>query len=618
MTFDQAKFDEIKQKAVRLRDRYQTGSASSNLVQASGSKTSRNERFRKFERAFLCDPLGTDEGRTSANGARFLFDTRPPDTINAVVRMYIQNDPSFSVLYSDTISETESPENADKSNTIAKQIQHEIDWITDLFTASNLTSQHSLVSDALFAAATYGELPIITHNLIDESLSNPEIGMEGVADESSPFVFQVPHPSQSYPDYSPTKGLIAHVYEVEMTAGMIKLEYGVRDWLTDSDENLLTVVDYMDKTQHWVWVEQHNDEPLLFAEIPARLGIIPRVSMLVGGAPSFLSDEAQKRRPIIATYLDSGLYAAMNVYLTILHTQAVDFTSNKTIHTKRPGSESVLIDPAKRGDVIEIEEGEKLEPFMQRLYPPEMLQFGATLMQRGNITTMPEIIGGTAPGGVFAASGLNLLATLARMSMYPIREAVEIALAQTFSRVLRWVKARGDAGGVSVFGKNGVSTLKASEIISTQVRVKLNPDMAMERQAVLGMATQMYRGMNLYDSALRLLAEGGLVQSVQGAKDEQEVRAFIDANLPNIAKGGADLASHLMGITASIPPTGPAQMGNPADKGGVPPGSMPPDAQDMLSRLQGTQPPGRVSAGMTNPLTSAVAPPEPPPEITSG
>mgnify|MGYP001585153612 CR=1 FL=1 len=546
------------------------------------SYSQRDADFVLYENAFKINPTDASQGQTTAAQARLMFDPQGHNVVNAIVRMYMLNRPGISVPtvhIEQTGFDEAMAEEARTSRAQADKIER---WLRAALYASDLASASDFIADSLFAACIYGEVPQIIDLTYDAST-----GIENAIIES-PFVFSVPSPRLSYPVYSRRNGLLKHVIETQVKMIEVRATYGkaATQFIEADDDDLVTLVDHIDLDKHIVWIKEYDAQPILSAALAH--GFIPRTSRR-STSPGFFDEEEFKRMPVLFAYIKAGLWAARNVLLTATYSNVVDFMNPLMLMRKKPGGTAPLIDWSKRGSVVEIEVGEELGPLARASVTPEIFQFVGQVAQLveqstiAHVTAMPK-----SGGGVSAQSTLNILASSARVATYLVARTVEIATAQSLSKALRWIKARGDT--VDVWGPEGRCSLAASEIGDNfRVIVDLKPDMQAEKQMVAGLAATLFERMHIgYDTALEMLEEGGIIESAEEAFNNIVERAFLEGSLPTIVKDTNAYGRKVLGIANQVPssesPQNPAQPQMPAQPAqaippaeGAAPGALPRD-----------------------------------------
>ncbi len=542
----------------------------------------RDEDFLLYENSFKLNPVDATEGKTTAAPARLMFDPHGHNVVNSIVRMYMINRPTISVPTSHVENVGFDVSTADAERLARSQSDKIERWLRAVLYASDLASSSDFVADSLYAASIYGEVP----QIIDLAYAQ-ETGIENAVIES-PFIYTVPSPRMSYPVYSRRNGLLQHVIKTKVQMIEVRSTYGAdaTKFIESDDDMEVTLVDYIDIDKHVVWVEEFSDAPILQAALAH--GFIPRTSRR-STSPGFFDEEEYKRMPILFAYIKAGLWAARNVLLTATYSNIVDFMNPLMLMKKKAGGTGPTIDWSKRGSTVEIEVGEELGPLARASVTPEIFTFVGQIAQlvdestMANITAMPK-----AAGGVSAASALNVLTAASRVATYLVARTVEIATAQSLTKTLRWIKARGDT--VDVWGTEGRQSLSASDIGDNfRVIVTLKPDMQAEKQMVAGLAATLFERMHIgYDTALEMLEEAGIIESAEEAWNNIVERALLEGALPNLVKQVSGYPQRILGITQQIPesqsPQNPAQPQMPVQPAqaippapGSAPGSLPRD-----------------------------------------
>lgn len=522
----------------------------------------RDADFVLYENAYRIDPTDRTSGKTNAPQARLMYDPQGHNVIDSIVRMYMANEPTITVPTTHVentgfdihMADTEKQER-EKSDKLER-------WLRAALYASDLTSTSQFVADSLYAAAIYGEVPQIIDNAYAQESGDPNAIVE------APFIFYVPSPRMSYPVYTRRNNLIKHIVKTQVKLAEVRSTYADgAAFIEESDDSIdCNVVDYIDLQKHVVWVEEYSDQPVLAAALAH--GFIPRTSRR-STSPGFFDEPKFKNMPLMFAYIKAGLWAARNILLTATYTNAVDYMNPLMLFKKKPGGTAPVIDWSKRGSVVDIEVGEDLGPLTRSSVTPEIFEFTQQVAALADESTMANsTIMPRQKAGVGAASALNMLSNASRVTTYMISKTVEMAMAQTLTKTLRWIKARGDT--VDVWGQEGKLTISASDIGDNyHVVVALKPDMQAEKQMVAGLAATLFERVHLgYDTTLEILEEGDVVNSAEEAFDNIIERAFIEGELPDIVKGAKGFGHQVLGVVQSIPssqsPQNPAQPQMPA------------------------------------------------------
>ena len=538
-----------------------------------------------YDRVVRCEPSGntpsdpnSNEGVTDAANARKVFDSTLHDAIQNIVQMYSIHAPSFSI----PMRESQDPDVIENDPIQAAEVETRKDaiakvteFLSALLVANNRFTHKDLVADALWASC-YGLVPI-TPTCIAELFGDV------MPTDAPPFVLSVDKPRNSYPRRSRFGILTEHVVKVVSTVASVKDESGeAAEWLEGNDDDEATIVDYMSRTWHWVYVEKQSDKPLIAAEIPKDVfGGIPRVCQRTPGGPGFW-DEDDELASYGKSYIRSGTYGFFNTFYTVLTTLALNYASVMLVQKLQPGNTTAqLPDFALQQQTLTgYQPNEGIEPVALRTVPQELLTLGQVFGFQRSQQIAPSVMNGTTPGGIFAASALSLLVSQGRLRTFIIRRAVEDALSNAFTIVLRWMKARAGEGDLyKVLDDGGLLELTAADLQplgdDLNVRVTLNPDQAMERMAQVNTAGAL-KAMGLgAPEWLQPLVDGGVIESIADAEQHIIDRAAFEAELPKIAKEMAQYARSLHGIANAIPDA----------YAPPPPGMMSPDIQSPMSQM---------------------------------
>jgi hypothetical protein len=554
----------------------------------------RDSEFEKYEKVYLLDPDNA-MGKSKRTDAKLLYDTHPHDVINSIVRMYTANEPSISVptpSIDDAGLDTKIIEERKKLRDGANKAER---FLHALLYRMMDVSQRDPVAELLRAFALFDESSIVVNNLV---AFDPEGEL--------PFAFTVPHPIQCYPRYSSARGLIQHLFKVELSYADIRATYGedATAGLTADDAEMTVVFDYTDRNVRAVWTED-DPEPIVLEE--HKLDFLPRVSMIASANGFFVAEE-KKRVPFLYGILKSGLWASRNLNLTLMNDNLAKYLNSPIIEETQKG-EALGIDFEQPFKEIPIRPGEKVYQLQKNVVPTEQINYYSLLSQMMERGTMPSTMMGAGVRGNMPAAGIAALTANGRVSTLQIANAVNRAMSKAFSVVLRWIVARGDE--VSVWGQGGLESLAPSDLMFngkpyTHVEFKIKPDQQQEKQMVAGLVSSLFNARLLgYEQAGELLENGGMVKSANDWMKDIIMRSMIDAQLPELAKGASEQARALTGIVQAVPsaqgapnlggPNAQAELQqqmqqNPQGASMGAPGGAPPGAEQIMQAMGGNLP----------------------------
>jgi hypothetical protein len=531
---------------------------------------------RKYEKVYLIDP-DSEQGKSAREGAKHLYDGHGHAVIDAIVRTWNNQAPAISVPTPDVKAPGLSDADV-KKRTKAREAGDKAErFLKALFYRSNEVSQKDVVALVLKAFSLWAECTIDVVNML--ALQD---------DPESPFILRVPKPTLCYPLYSELGGLVQHVFQVQTTLADIKETYGDKAtaFLTGQDEDLLTLVDSIDRQYHVVWVEEQAIQPII--NVAHNLKFIPRASM-IAGANDFFEKEEWKRQPFLYSYLKSGVFAARNLQLTLMNTNLVKYINSPILVHTMDGN-PLPIDFDKPYSQVPLKQGEDAAMLLKNTIPAEQMRFNNELTMMAEEYTMPKTamgagdMSGNAPAAAIAALTANAL-----ISTRDVKSATERLLSKALTIVLQWIVARNEE--VSVWSRGGsMETLGPNDLVVdgteySRVEVTLSEDKQQLRQMVTGLAATLWNArLAGFDTIGEILEGGGVIPSAAKWKQDVYERAFIEANLPKEAAQAVQQANTLTGMVSAVP-AAPSANG----QAGAPPGAMPgtpPNDQQLLGAMQ--------------------------------
>lgn len=507
------------------------------VAKMESKRSALQAEFEAYDRMYLVNPIGENEGKVSAIRVKPLYDSHPHNTVNTLINMFVGKPPMISVpvpqigAMKETKNYTEKREAADRCEKFLKTLFIE---------AAQISNRNHLVN-TLASMALYGEINLLPVNLLADEIEDAPV----------PFTFKVPHPGIAYPQVGDL-GLTRHAIVEAITIGEARDFYGKLWKIDGSDETPIHLVDYMDKWTRYVYPKEKKDELVIGVE--HHLPFIPRVYRR-GDFPTFFKDDKYQNIPFLFAVKNSGAYGARNLALTMMNTNIYDFLNPLWVSYTRD-KKPIPIQWGERGTTLPLFQDEKIEPMAKNLVPNEQFTFFSIVSQLVEDATMSRIARGTMPSGAqWAASAINILAESTRMSANRISEPVEVAWSQALTIVLRWIKARGDT--VVVSSNAGDIIIKPSDIFDDfRVQFKLKPDQAVERQMVIGTIAQLWdRHLIGYEMATAMLESAGVADSSSDLMRDILYRGALEAELPNLMKELATQGRQIIEMAEKIPET---------------------------------------------------------------
>jgi len=493
--------------------------------------------FLAYERMYLIEPEGVEEGSVSFERVKPLLDPHPHNTINTLINLYATKPPVITVNLGEIGKEArdyvEQRDAADRCEQFVKA----------LFEQNPQVVGKNPFIDSLASVAIFGEVTIVPINLLAEQDEGDSVDIE------LPFIFRVPNPQVCYPATN-ERGLVRHAIIERLAAEELQ------DYYPDFEgTGEVELVDYVDKTYRLVYTKQDAENPLVFTE--HKLPFIPRVYQLAA-FPSFFGGK-NKIIPFLYALRHSKMWGARNLNLTLMNTNIFEHLNPLFVSHTEDGR-AIPIAWNQRGVTIPLRLNERIEPLAKNLVPSEQFTFFSVVSQLVEDATMSRIARGVMPSGAqWAASAINTLAESTRMAVNRVAEPTEFAWSRALNVVLRWIKERGKP--VTIYTDKGSLALKPSDIYPNfTVRVKLKPDQAIERQMVIGTIAALWdRHLIGYETATELLESVGVAPSAVDLMQDILYRGALETELPNLLKQMAQAGRELARAAENIPETPPVQ-----------------------------------------------------------
>jgi hypothetical protein len=532
-----------------------------------------NLRFDTWNKMYLLEPTGLPTG----DYVKDLYHPLPHTIVEMAGRIYCSSPVMVSVP---------SPTGDLAARKAADKVERFLRGVID--TAGGERFLKSLVS----AIAIFDEETIL-------------IDPWGLVDDEAeiPFALTVPNPKLCYVEYTMRGGVLRHAYRASLKLSQIREHYGEREtrFIEGGDDLDRTLVDYVDREVHCVYVEEAPEKEILFER--HELGFVPRQAAIATG-PTFQEEEVNKRQSMLYTLDRARLWEAACLSLTLANSNTFAFLNPQWVkRSSNPaGDRMAKIDLKETGKVHIIGKDESIDVLAKQLIPQEQFQMLQQIEIMAEAATMPKIMAGTAPFAGITASATHTLSTNARLITQPVAKAAGLALSEACQIILRMIAKQGDS--VQVYGLNGVDEIAPSDLkqIGERVRVvvELRADVSLEKQMNAQLAAQLRSLGAGYNTVFELLEEGGIIPSAEQAMDDMLVSKFVDLNLKPMAEQAAQEAGVALqaanelavpkplGIeTAGMAPSAPALA---EALGGLPPQATGPEAGSMAGAPAGFPP----------------------------
>ena len=579
-SFDKELFDEIRQQALELVDRY----------------TARDRMFEDIRKMFNME-------WTDRPSADWIKPTLSPSAYNSVIgafRLLVSTDPQVNV-----------PTDEDNGGSLARSTADKLErWCKGTWAQSGRITQRPAHYDALFGSILFGEVAGCVTKTSDllayaEGTKRPDLiaRMKYVA-ATSPYLFEFYNPQTSYPDFD-TKGVRALCRRVKTTWGEVLATWGqlalesigeaAAASRRRSDE--INLNDWYDWGYRCVWMDE-SDTPILLAE--HGLGFLPVVAQVTDGTGLFTKPE-EARFPLLYSVYKSGMWNRENLSLTTIFTLIFALAQNPQMvrQTNEPGK-PLTVDRTIPGGVLDIGPDERLTPLTEKILDPSLMQGLQIVSQTIQDSTISKQSLGLPPGYQMPYSALSLLAQSGRLPLIGPGVLGGQAIANLMGAALRWYKLDGERYKVQYAGKT--IELDPDEIPDNPaVDVMLEPDVPQDKLQLANTAAQI----NTTNLASRRWVRENILQIGQsGAMDkeiwmEQRTQAEVEKALAVVQAEAQAAAQQIMAQAqaAAQPAPQPAPGGQPG-QAPQPAGPFPPGGVMPGQPLSGPLPPqGQAPAG---------------------
>lgn len=352
--------------------------------------------------------------------------------------------------------------------------------------------------DMSLSAGLYAETHLAitsTKDLLDNASDKPgtRARLERIA-ERTPYVFDVWHPSQGYPEFD-SLGLRGFYRRFTITAqeieeswrdGKAVLAISKKDYspFDTFDCNMLYTLE-----KQVVWLDG-VDRPLFLED--HGLPFIPIVAQVTDGSRIFEKEE-QRREPFLWTLAQSELPERENLLLTVMFTLAYALGTGPLFSYQAVDPDrKLVVDKSQPFSVVRTQVGERFDQIAQNVIDPSLLQTWQMALDLEEESTirgqaLGEPLGGNAPYSMVA-----LLSQAGRLPMVMPQRTLSWALGEAAEICLKWMKKDGRTGYARSDDMN--ITLKADEIpehfeIRGQIDISLPHDQQVATNIAL-MGTQ--------------------------------------------------------------------------------------------------------------------------------
>ncbi len=552
------------------------------------------------------------------------------NTTIGAIRLLTATEPQLSVPF-------------DESDATARAASEKVEQAAKaMWSGSGRVGLRPVHYEIVFSAVLFGEVCATVTKTADLLRYAEKAGNKATANrmryvaQETPYLFQVYNPSTCYPDFD-RFGLRAVLRRTKSTWGEIYDAWGKmaeKAWPGDHQKDeAITVNDWYDWENRAVWLDGGgfgtvgtsntagqtravlaalSNEPILFE--PHELEFMPVVAQI--GEGSFMFDRPEQQRlPFLYSMWKSGLWKRENLALTILYSLIFALGSNPLLKrtTSTPGV-PLVIDRSIPGGVIDLAQDERLDPFIQQVFDPAMMQ-GLDLAKRLNTeSTIPTMALGQPPGISMAFSAISLLSQSGRLPLVAPKELSGAAISNLIIAALRWMKQDGE--NEKFYRKGVVVELSPNDIPDRiVVNCNLEPDLPTDKMQQANIASLIVASelasrrwtreniLNIGQSGAmdkeiwtekRLAVELQRVIEMIKAEDQAKIQAMM-------ASVQAQMAQQAQGGGPGGPPMGqpPPQVGQSPFSGGMggPSGAGPGPEQlaamrAAMAQQQGAAPPG--------------------------
>ncbi len=167
------------------------------------------------------------------------------------------------------------------------------------------------------------------------------------------------------------------------------------------------------------------------------LGFIP-YALKVARGTSVFNDTTQVYPQLYAGH-KSKLFLRNNLFLTVASTLAFMLVNPQMIHESASGETQIELD-FSRPNVWAVKTGDRITQVNVNL-SRDFYEVMGVLKEKVELSTVSPTIAGQGPGGVTAASGINLLIQGGKLTLTPVQSGVQENRAQTIKKIFDYIKA---------------------------------------------------------------------------------------------------------------------------------------------------------------------------------
>lgn len=325
--------------------------------------------------------------------------------------------------------------------------------VKEVYRANDERQATSMQRDELYSAFVQG---MIVNKIADLRLS-PKWGKYAIANEgASPFYLKAVTPSQIYYEYD-EYGVceVMHRY-MRPLKEVVRLyggsAVGLSNVKADAADGMVRFCEYWTEEVTAKWIEQiyyqgdvdenyFTNETIsggYFVEKPKAnvLGFIPYNIKVARGSAIF--NRTEQIYPHLYAIHKSKLSLRNNLFFTVAATLAFMLVNPQWTQETNTPENPVQLDfsrPAVHG----IRPGEKITPLEMRI-TPEFKEVMTLFTQRIEESTVSKVVAGQSPGGVTAASGINLLMGGGKLTVSGVQKAMGEVRSGAVQNILRYIR----------------------------------------------------------------------------------------------------------------------------------------------------------------------------------
>lgn len=237
-------------------------------------------------------------------------------------------------------------------------------------------------------------------------------------------------------------GLESFYYQSETTVAELISMYGIRkDWENMKPNEKIKYHEYFDLDVHFSWVE-NGEEPLIGATTDGAhdLQLLP-IEVQLGEGSNMSDDWENKVHPFLYAIHKGELWQRLNLELTVLYTSLFNIAANPQFKLTgvEPG-ESVPVDWATIGGVIQLQEGQDFKPVERDVFNKDMMQGYSIAEQMVSESGIYKQTLGQPLAAGTAFSSLSLLSQAGRLPLSAPQRAGSWTFGSIFENILGRVR----------------------------------------------------------------------------------------------------------------------------------------------------------------------------------